>query len=160
MDKRVFWTTKSPLAEYHGITFNHPSFEAPIRLVANQYEEVTLGGEVFKPVSMTIKAPEQTSDSQPKMTLSFPRPVVGREFKRQLALITGSTTIDPITVEYSVYLGNVDTPSVTWSLYIGDQAGVAFTPDSVQVTASDDNPMRRSVAPIYDPAEFTGLELI
>lgn len=160
MDKRTFWATKSPEPEFHAVTFAHPSFSDTFRLVSNQFEDVTLGGFVHTPTPMTIKPPEQSSEAQPRLTMAFPRQVVGREFKRQIRLIELSGSREPINVTYSVYLGDTDVPQVTWQLYVSDQSGIQFNADTVQVTASDDNPMRRAVAPIYDPAVFTGLELI
>lgn len=160
MDKKIFWTTKSPLPEFHAITFAHPAMSAPFRLVANQFAPVTLSGFAHTPAPMTIQPPDQSASAQPKLRIAFPRAVVGREFKRQLKLIVASGLRTPITATYAVYLGDTDTPQVTWSLYVSDANGVAFTKDTVQVTATDDNPMLRAVAPIYDPADFTGLELI
>lgn len=158
MDRREFWSTKSPQPEYHGVTFEHPAFEAPFRLVANQFTPVTLGGKVYTPAPMTRQLPEQRGDATARLTLAFPRAVVGREFKRQLRRIGGSR--DPITVTYAVFLDDLTTPALTWRLYVAEAGGVTFTPEAVQVTATDDNPMRRAVAPIYEPAVFTGLELI
>jgi len=160
MDKATFWATKSPLPEFHAITFEHPAFETPFRLVANQFAEVTLGGFVHTPAPMTIKPPDQKSDAQPKLQLAFPRQVVGREFKRQLARIVNSGSRAPIVVTYAIYLGDTSAPQVTWQLYATESNGISFTADAVQVTAGDDNIMRRNVAPIYDPNVFTGLELI
>lgn len=160
MDKRTFWATKSPLAEWHAITFTHPAFEAPFRLVANQFAEVTLAGNVHTPAPMTIKAPDQVSNGQAKLTMGFPRPVVGREFKRQLARVTAAGSRDPINVDYERYLGDTETPEQSWHLYAADGGGVQFSQATVQVTATDDNPMRRAVAEIYDPNVFTGLALI
>jgi hypothetical protein len=158
MNKEEFWATKSPLPEFHSITFSHPSFAAPIRLVANQFAAVTLGGFAHQPAPMTIKPPDQTGNAQAKLSMAFPRQVVGREFKKQLKLTAGSRV--PITVRYAVYLDDLATPALTWDLYVSDAGGVTFTADSVQVVATDDNPMRRSAAAIYDPSIFTGLELI
>lgn len=160
MDKATFWATKSPLAEYHATTFSHPSFEAPFRLVANQFAPVTLGGQVHTPAPMSIKAPDQKSDTQARLTMSFPRQVVGREFKRQLRLIQASGSREPISVTYAIYMGDTTAPEMTWSLYAAEAGGVQFSTDAVQVTATDSNPMRRQVGVIYDPAIFTGLELI
>lgn len=160
MDKRVFWSTKSPRPEFHAVTFTHPSFDGVFRLVANQFEEVTLGGFVHTPAPMSIRPPEQKGDVQPRLTITFPREVVGREFKRQLRRVENGGTREPIAVEYAIYLDDVDVPQLTWALYVSDQGGVQFNADVVQVTATDDDPIRRPVAPIYDPAVFTGLELI
>jgi len=160
MDKRVFWATKSPLPEFHAIAFEHTSFEAPIRLVANQFAEVTLAGNVHTPAGMAIKPPEQKGDVQPRLVLSFPRQEVGMEFKRQLRRVYAAGSRDPISVTYSIFLGDTDAPAIVWELYVAEQGGVQFTDTAVQVTATDDNPMRRNVALIYDPSVFTGLENI
>jgi len=158
MTPAEFWTTKSPLPEYHTVTFDHPDFDGPIRLVANQFAPVTLGGYEHAPAPMTVKPPDQTGNAQAKLSLAFPRQVVGREFKRQLRLTIGSRA--PVTVVYAIFCNSLTTPARTWRLYLSDDGGVTFTGDSVQVVAKDDNPMRRGVADIYDPSVYTGLELI
>lgn len=160
MDKATFWASKSPLAEYHAITLDHPVFAAPFRLVANQYAEVTLDGNVYTPAPMTITPPDQKSDGQPKLTMVFPRQVVGRTFKQQLKLIKDSGSRAPITVTYAVYLGVTSAPQLTWSLYASEQGGIQFSEDGVQVVATIDNPMRRQVGVIYEPGTFTGLEIL
>lgn len=158
MDKAEFWATKSPLPEYHAIVFDHAAFAAPIRLVANVFANVTLGGNVHTPAPMQIKPPETSSDGSPKLTLSFPRQVVGRQFKQQLALIVAAGSRDPIEVTYSIYTGDVSAPTVTWALYAADSGGVSFGTDTVQISAGLDNPMQRAVAPVYLPETFTGLQ--
>lgn len=160
MTKEEFWATKSPMPEYHAITFEHPDFDGPFRLVANQFAEVTLGGDVYTPAPMTITPPDQKSDAQPKLTMVFPRQVVGRAFKQQLRLIAESGSRAPISVTYDVYLGTTTTPQLSWQLYAAEQGGIQFSTDGVQVTATDDNPMRRQVGVIYDPTVWTGLEII
>jgi len=160
MDKRQFWSTKSPLAEFHAITFDHPAFDAPFRLVANQFAEVTLGGHVHTPAPMTIKPPDQKAGQQPKLTLAFPRQVVGRQFKQQLALIAASGSREPITVDYAVYLGDTTTPEVTWAMFAAEQGGINFNGTAVQVVATIDNPLRRAASLIYTPDVYTGLELL
>jgi hypothetical protein len=157
MDKDEFWATKSPLPEYHAVTFEHAAFAAPIRLVANVFAEVTLSGNVHTPAPMQIKPPETSSDGSPKLTLMFPRQVVGRQFKQQLALIVAAGSRDPIEVTYSVYTGDTAAPAVTWALFASDAGGVSFSTDTVQISAGLDNPMQRAVAPVYLPETFTGL---
>lgn len=157
MDARTFWASKSPLAEYHAITFDHPAFPGPFRLVANQFASVTLGGYAHQPVPMTIKPPDQSGDGQARLQIAFVREVVGREFKRQLRLVAASGSRAPIDVTYSVYLGNTAAPAITWALYASESGGINFTTDSVQVVCTDNNPMRQAVAPIYTPDVFTGL---
>lgn len=158
MDRRTFWSTKAPLAEFHGITFEHPAFDAPIRLVANQFAPVTLAGAAHTPAPMSIRPPESKGDSRPQMTIAFPRQVVGREFKRQLAKIAAAGSRAPIAVTYALFLGDTDVPQQTVRLFVADASGIAFNAESVQVTATEDNPMRRSAGVVYEPGTFTGLE--
>jgi hypothetical protein len=160
MDKKEFWATKNPGAQFETIAFSHSAFSLTIRLVRNQFADVTLGGNVYTPAPMTIKPPDQSPDAQPKLTLSFPRQVVGRTFKQQLALIVAAGSREPIVVTYGSWLAETDAPKVSWVLYASEKGGVSFGAESVQVTASLDNPMRRAVGPVYDPAVFTGLETL
>lgn len=161
MNKEEFWATKQRLAEYHAVTFSHPSFSSgPIRLVANQFEDVVLGGHLHTAAPMKIQAPEQKAGSLSRMTIAFPRPVVGRQFKQRLQEIQESGSRAPIEVIYEVYLGETDASKMSWQLYAGEKGGVNFSREFVQVIASDDNPMRLSASEIYDPTVFTGLRLI
>lgn len=160
MDKAEFWATKSPLAQYHAIVFDHAEFATPFRIVANQFDTVTLDGNAHLPVPMQIKAPDVGIDSTAPLTMAFPRQVVGRQFKAALALVAAAGSRDPVQVTYSVYLGVTSSPQITIVRYISDRAGVQFRGDVVQVQATVDNPMRRAPGLIYDPATFTGLELI
>lgn len=161
MDRAEFWATKARLAEYHAVTFEHPAFSTgPIRLVANQFEDVTLGGHVHTAAPMQVQPPEQKSGDLTRMSLAFPRPVVGRHFKQRLAEIQNSGSRQPIVVRYEVYLGDKSAPQMSWVLYASDKGGVTFGRDYVQVVAGDDNPMRLSASEIYDPEVFTGLQLI
>lgn len=157
MNRAEFWATKPALPSYHSVVFSHPAFDWPIRLVANVFKPVTLGGIEHTPAPMQIEPPQVSSDGQPLLRLSFPRHVVGREFKRQLRLIVADGSRSPIAVTYSVYLGDTATPATAWTLYVSDSSGIVIGPQTVQVTAGLDNPMRRAVAPIYTPDVFTGL---
>lgn len=160
MDKETFWATKNHLPQYQAIVFEHPAFDAPIRLVADQFESLILGGHVHQPAPMTIKPPDQSGDATAKLALAFPRAVVGREFKRQLKRVRDSGSRSPIEVRYVVYLDDLTTPEISWLLYIAEQGGVTFDAEAVRVSATVDNPMRKSSGLIYDPATFTGLEIL
>lgn len=159
MDKREYWTTKPPTPEYEALVFTHPSFSTPIRLVIDQFEPVTLGGNVHTPVPGQVKEPDQAAGPV-RMTITFPRAVVGAEFKRQVRLMQASGSAAPITCTYARYLGDTVAPEVTWELYVSDSGGITITPDAVQVVATDDNPMRRPAALLYDPAVWTGLQVL
>lgn len=153
-----FWSAKSPDPEYLAVEFGHAEFDTPIRLVANQFAPVTLGGNVHTPCAMSIKPPEQNSDPIARFTVTFPRAVVGREFKRRLKAISVGGRLSPITVAYRHYIGSdLTTPAMSWQLYVARDSGIVFTAEAVQVTATDANPMRLDASVIYDPSVFTGL---
>lgn len=158
MDKAEFWAKKPKLPTFRTVTFTHLVWATPRRLVADVFAEVTLGGNVFTPAPMTIEPPTKKGDAGVVMSITMPRQVVGRQFKAALAEIIAAGSRDPITVLYEEWLGETDAPKVAWPMFVSDQSGVAFNATTVQVSASIDNPMRRSVAPIYDPAVFTGLQ--
>lgn len=153
-----FWATKRRKARFDTVTFEHPEFDAPFRLVANVFAEVTLGGDVYTPAPMEIGPPAQNGDAQPRLSITFPRAVVGRQFKQQLRMIEAAGSRDPIEVTYAIWLEDTGAPKITWPLYAADKGGIRFSADAVQVSATLDNPMTRSAAPIYDPAVFTGLQ--
>lgn len=150
-----FWASKRRNARFDTITFYHPEFTAPFRLVANVFESVTLGGNVYTPAPMEIGQPAPSSDAQPRSTISFPRAVVGRQFKQQLALIRAAGSVDPIEVTTAVWLEDTDAPKITWPLYVNS---VSFGQDTVQVQAGLTNPMKRFGQPVYLPSVFTGLQ--
>lgn len=160
MDKAEFWATKNPAPVYETVVFSHPSFSAPVRLVRDKFAVVTLGGAIYTPAPMRFTWPEQRGDVQPRMTIVFPRVVVGRTVKQRLREVQAAGSRAPITVTAAMWLGETDAPKITWPLYVSDASGIAFSNEAVQVTAMLDNPMRRQVAPIYDPAVFTWLELL
>lgn len=160
MDKREFWAQKPALPEYHAITFDHPDLAAPVRLVANQFAAVTLGGNSHAPVAMQLQPPDSRSDGNATLRMAFSRPVVGRQFKAALRTIAEAGSREPITVQYAVYLGDTSTPEITWDLYVAEAGGVTFRGDTVQVVATLDNPMRSDVSTIYDPTVYTGLQSV
>lgn len=150
-----FWASKRRKARFDTIAFAHAEFDATFRLVANVFTEVTLGGNVYTPAPMDIAPPSQNGDAQPRLTLTFPRAVVGRQFKQQLRLVEESGSRVPITCTLATWLEDTDAPKITWPLYV---QSVRFNREAVQVAASLDNPMQRYGQRIYDPAVFTGLQ--
>lgn len=158
MDKKEFWAQKPSLPSYRTITFTHPVWATPVRLVSDVFAAVMLGGNSYTPAPMTIEPPAKNGDAGIVMTISLPRQVVGRQFKAKLQEVIAAGSREPIGILYAEWLGEIDAPKVTWPLFVADQQGVAFNSTTVQVRGSIDNPMRRNVAPIYDPAVFTGLQ--
>lgn len=160
MPNKTYWTTKPRnVIRYETVTFQHPDID-PVRLVANQYEAAQLGGQSYTPVAMRVKLPQQDKDPIASVTVSFPRAVVGEAFKQALKSIQPFNRIVPITMLVEVWLSS-DTanPQQSWALFVGED-GIVLTGDAVQITGTDDNPMILGVSTIYDPAVFTGLELL
>lgn len=159
MTRATFYTQKPTLPEYWTVTFSHPEF-GTIRLAANQFDDVVLGGNTFTACQMTIDPPDESRTSEPQLSVSFPRIVVGREFKNKLKLISVGGRLTPITVIFEKWLGeNLLTPSESHTLYVSDESGISFTADVVQVTATDGNSIRFDVSRIYTVAEYTGLSI-
>lgn len=158
--ERQFWAKKPVEVRYQTVVFSHAAFAAPFRLVANEWAEVTLGGNVYTPVAMDIRPPKSGPGEQPKLTLSFARQQVGRDFKAQLRLVRAAASRDPVQVVYAVWLADTDAPKRSWTLYADDRGGISFDPQTVQVSATVDRLRRVSRAPIYDPGVFTGLAVL
>ncbi len=158
--ERTFWATKPVESRFETITFSHDEFDAPVRLVRNEYAAVTLGGNSYTPVAMEIRPPTPATGEQPKLVVSFARQQVGRQFKAQLRLIRAAASRVPVTVTYAVWLQDTDAPKRSWTLYADDKGGVSFNGATVQVTATLDRLRRMARAPVYLPEVFTGLELV
>lgn len=157
MTKEEFWTQKKSLPEYWTVKFAHPGF-GEIRLAANQFQDLTLAGNFYKPCQMSINPPEESRTSDPQLSVSFPRIVVGREFKNALTGISLSGQQIPVGVNFSKWIGSdLSAPIESHDLYLSDNAGVTFGNESVQVKATDDNSIRRDVSVTYTAEEFTGL---
>jgi len=157
MTKEQFWTQKKSLPEYWTVTFSHPDFGV-IRLAANQFTEITLQGNVYTPCQMSINPPEESRTSEPQLSVSFPRIVVGRDFKNALMSISLAGQQIPVDVNFSKWIGSdLSVPIESHDLYLSDNAGVTFGNESVQVKATDDNSIRRDVSVTYTAEEFTGL---
>lgn len=156
----TYWTQKpSNIIRYETVAFSHPDIDG-VFLVANQYDTAFLGGNTYTPVRMNVKLPEQDKDPIASVSVSFPRAFVGEKFKQALKQINPFNRIIPISMTVSVWLSSdVITPQQSWNLFVGED-GITMTGDTVQVTGTDDNPMVYDISTIYDPAIFTGLELL
>ena len=158
-DNRKFWTRKDPELEWSTISFNHHSWSSPIRLVLNTFNSEIFGGETYIPCAANLTRPDQGADPVADASVSFSRALVGDEFKKALGQITGGGWLSPITCVISTWWDSDRvTPSRSWDLFVAED-GITMNRESVTVSLSDSNPMVRSVAVLYDPAVFTGLQL-
>lgn len=162
-EQREFFNQKNPAEEYDTITFNHPEFKNPLRIVLNQFQAFTFNGHEYIPVSAKLNLPDQGSDLTPKLTLQFSRIHVGDAFKKIINDITPFGWQEPISMIYEQYNElSMNKPINRYLLYVSED-GIRFNRDSVQVTASDDNPMilakpNGESNPIYTIEEYRGLK--
>lgn len=160
MDKREFWATKQRAPEWLTITFTHPQFSEPVRLVANEHADMVLGGQSYRACPMKITPPDQGKDPVSTLSVSFPRIIAGREFKARLRQITDAGRVDPIGVAFSHWIAR-DVPATTYNLYVSDDGGgISIGAEWITVRAADENPMRSDVSIVYDVDIWTGLVTI
>lgn len=162
-EQREFFTQKNPAEEYDTITFNHPEFKEPVRLVLNQFKPLTFGGNEFIPVAAKINLPDQGSELTPKLSLQFSRINIGDEFKKVINSITPFGWQYPISMLYEQYNElSIDKSTQRYSLYVSEE-GIKFNRTTVEISATDDNPMVLSKPrntesnPIYTLEEYRGL---
>lgn len=152
-----FWTQKKRRPEYHCMTFSHSSWSAPIRLVINQYSNITLNGNVYTATSAEITPPSQNADDAATASISFPRQVVGREFKQALQSIVSAGKITPITATYEHFIDGITAPVRSQRLWVSESGGILWNATTVSVKCTDKNPLRRDISTKYDVDIFTGL---
>ena len=85
-DNATIWTTKAPVMEFDTIEFRHSSIET-IRIVANQYDPITLLGNEYQPCYVDVQYPKIDGESQPEASFSMARPIVGDIVQRTIRSI-------------------------------------------------------------------------
>jgi len=97
-DNATIWTTKAPVLEFDTIEFSHSSIET-IRIVANQYDPITLLGNEYQPCYVAVQYPKIDGESQPEASFSMARPVVGDIVQRTIRSIPPFMRIkEPVVV--------------------------------------------------------------
>lgn len=157
-EQRAFWSQKNPAAEFDTITFNHPAFSEPVRLVANVYSDMTFNGNEYRACSMEINKPEQGKDPVSSIGVKFARPQVGDEFKKIIrAMGPFDWLASPITLTLQQFTeDDMNSPIQDWTLYVTED-GIRISRDTLEVQASDDNPMILNMSQVYDLDRYPGL---
>lgn len=101
--------------------FTHPDWSQDISLVAVidgdgvEFDEslYEFEGVQYKPVSMSVTEPNESKDSNGKMTISFAR--AGTEVKKRMSEITAANSRVPKTFVYRLYLEGESLPSKMFS---------------------------------------------
>lgn len=158
--QREFWSQKNPAAEFDTIIFTHPAFKEPVRLVANVYSDMTFQGVIYLACAMEVKKPEQGKDPVSSINVKFARPQVGDEFKSIIRQLDPFDWMTPITLRLMQFSEtDPNTATQDWSLFITED-GIRLSRDTVEVQASDDNPMVMNTSQIYDLDTYPGLGYI
>ena len=157
-DNATIWTTKAPVLEFDTIEFRHSSIET-IRIVANQYDPITLLGNEYQPCYVEVQYPKIDGESQPEASFSMARPIVGDLVQRTIRSIPPFMRIkEPVVVIMSHWSdADLAKPMFSYELDLSNE-GVSMSVDSVTFKVEKLNNMVRSVARTYEIDEWTGLE--
>lgn len=159
-EQRAFWSQKNPAAEFDTITFNHPAFSEPVRLVANVFTDMVFASKTYRACSMELSKPEQGKDPVSSIGAKFARPQVGDEFKSIIRQLDPFDWLTPITLQLMAFSENdLNNPLQNWTLFITED-GVRLSRDTIQVQASDDNPMVMNTSQRYDLDNYPGLAYV
>lgn len=157
--QREFWVRKDPEQEWQTLKVSHPDYTDAVRIVANTFKEQTFGGEIYMPAPMQLKEPDNGEDLKNTASATFPRAVVGDAVSQLVRQVSDSGWLKPFNATICTWRdSDRNSPQNQYDLYI-DESGITMNQESVTLTLSDDNPMIRPVAILYDTDVFTGLEL-
>ena len=158
--QREYWTQKNPSNEYDTITFIHPAFDEPIRLVANEFNDQEFNGLIYRACAMEIKKPEQGKDPISSIDIKFPRPYVGDEFDRAISKLDPFDWLTSITMQLMMFteMDRVN-PTQNWTVFVSEN-GISTNKGTVQVKASDDNPMILNSSQTYETDRYPSLEFL
>lgn len=159
-DNATIWTTKAPVLEFDTIEFSHSSIET-IRIVANQYDPITLLGNEYQSCYVEVQYPKIDGESQPEASFSMARPVVGDIVQRTIRSIPPFMRIkEPVVVIMSHWSdADLTKPMFSYELDLSNE-GVSMSVDSVTFKVEKLNNMTRSVARIYTIEGWSGLEAV
>ena len=159
-DNATIWTTKAPVLKFDTIEFSHSSTET-IRIVAIQYDPITLLGNEYQPCYVEVQYPKIDGESQPEASFSMARPVVGDIVQRTIRSIPPFMRIkESVRVVMSHWSdSDLTTPMFSYELDLSNE-GVSMSVDSVTFKVEKLNNMTRSVARIYTIEGWSGLEAV
>lgn len=161
-EQRAFFNQKNPSRIYDTVKFTHSEFSEPVRLLLNQHQSMMFNDEEYLPVSAKLTLPSQGENLTPEATVSFSRIYIGDEFKKVINQISPFGWQEPIKMILNQYSELSKQPQLSYTLYV-NESGIKFNSQTVEVTASYDNPMLLALpygsnVPIYTTEQYKGLE--
>lgn len=140
---------------YETVTFEHPSFST-VNLVNNQHYPKTLGGIEYLPCNFEIAESQQSKTPIINATVKFTR--IAQDFKQKLKDWRGYSRMTAIECTHRIFdSADMQTAIREWTLYVKD---CSLDVSSVNVSLSMTNPLNKSIAKTYDPADWTGLQVM
>jgi hypothetical protein len=155
MTAREFFNTKPTVVEYMTLDLYHSAF-GYLRLVKNQYFEMTFAGETYQPCAMTYT--ESTHDDTGEVSYTINLGRVGIEAKAMIKAIQNTQYgwMESIQATISHYLStDTDNPYRTpVTLTVGT---ITMEADAVAITIDTGDPKSKAVARRYTTDDFPGL---
>lgn len=153
---RQFHATKRNEIRYITIEVSHPSIETR-RFVRGQVtpKTFTIDGSpvTFEPLNFDVPRPSQREQEQSSITVKLGR--LGSEFLSEIKKIDAFGWMQQGELIYREIYPNGDIKQFDFSI-----SDVRISTQSVNIVASDDNPINYRVSKIYTIGQFPGLETV
>ena len=155
-DIRQFHATKRNEIRYITIEVNHPDITTR-RFVRDQVTAKTFtidgGPMTFEPLNFEVPRPSQREQEQSSITVKLGR--LGSEFLAEIKKITAFGWMQQGELIYREIYPTGEVKEFEFSI-----SDVRISTQSVNIVASDDNPINYRVSKIYTIGQFPGLETV
>ena len=154
----TIWTTGNPIMEFDTMTISHSAF-APIYVVFNQYDSITLNGNEYLPCYGEITWPVVDGETTPEVQVDMARALVGDQIQTLINSIPPwKRMTEPVVAIFQHWSEeNGGTLMFGYELNISNE-GVSMSIDTVSIKAEKLNQMTRSVAKLYSIEDWPGLQ--
>ncbi len=155
-DIRQFHATKRNEIRYITIEISHPQIDTK-RFIRDQVTEKTFNIDnvdlTFEPLAFEVPRPSQREQEQSSITVKLGR--LGTEFLTEIKKITAFGWMQQGELIYREIYPSGDIKQFDFSI-----SDVRIATQSVNIIASDDNPINYRVSQIYTIGQFPGLETV
>ena len=155
-DIRQFHATKRNEIRYITIEISHPQIDTK-RFIRDQVTAKTFTIDnvdlTFEPLAFEVPRPSQREQEQSSITVKLGR--LGTEFLTEIKKITAFGWMQQGELIYREIYPSGDIKQFDFSI-----SDVRIATQSVNIIASDDNPINYRVSQIYTIGQFPGLETV